>query len=453
MPFLEYFFESVPQFVQPFFLHLIEIKCRMKNNLGTLSLIIAFTGLVVFEVLLHFQFLTHNGWHIAKAGFEAATIGGVADWFAVRALFHEIPIPFIKKHTNIIVKNREKLTEGIVDLVTNKWLAPEVITEKLREVDLASAILEFLQNPKSQQKTVGFIREIAVKLTTELDNPDFVLAIQKMLTKQIKDIDIAEPIGSFVEKAVRNGDHNKLWELLIEASEKAINNEETSHLILSKLEEAIKEYGEQGFFKRTTMFLAKKTGGMDINSITAELLFKTNELLIEAKENPQHPIRIKFDDWIIEFAQQLINGDEKALSIVDNLKIKLATYLETENTIQTLLTNWKKTIAAQLDSEDTTLMQFLITNLNRIVSDLQKDKPAQAKINTWITESLSELLTKFHNEIGNMVRTSLIKLDNKELVEQIEGKVGNDLQYIRLNGAVVGGLVGVVIAVVKLMIN
>lgn len=425
----------------------------MKNNLGSISLLIAFSGLVLFEVLMHFQIITHPGWNIVKTGFEAATIGGVADWFAVRALFHEIPIPFIKKHTNIIVKNREKLTEGIVDLVTNQWLAPEVITEKLKEVNLATAILEFLQNPNSQKKTIGFIREIAVKLTSELDNPDFVIAIQKMLSKQIKTIDLASPIGNWVEKAVTNGEHNKLWELLIEASENALNNTETKALILSKLEEAIKEYGEQGFFKKTTMFLAKKTGGINSDSITAELLYKTNELLLEAKANPQHPIRIKFDTWIIEFAQQLINGDENAVSMVDNLKIKLADYLETENTIQTLLTNWKKTFAIQLESEETALMQFLITNLNRIVADLQKDKEAQTKINTWITESIAELLTKFHSEIGNMVRNSLIKLDNQELVEQIEGKVGNDLQYIRLNGAVVGGLVGILIATFKFMIN
>ena len=425
----------------------------MKNNLGFLSLLIAFLGLVLFETLIYFHILTHSGWNIVKAGFEAATIGGVADWFAVRALFHEIPIPFIKKHTNIIVKNREKLTEGIVDLVTNKWLAPEVITEKLSEVDIASAIIDFLQNPNSQKKTIGFIREIAVKLASELDNPDFSLAIQKMVIKQFNEIDLATPIGNWVEKAVINGDHNKLWELLIEASENILNNTETKDLILSKLEEAINEYGEQGVLKKATMFLAKKTGGINSNSITAELLYKTNELLLEAKANPQHPIRIKFDSWIIEFAQKLTNGDEEALGMMETIKGKLATYLETENTISNLLGNWKNSIANQLENEDTPLMQFLITNLNRVVADLQKDKEAQVKINKWITESISGLLTKFHSEIGNMVRSSLIKLDNKELVEQIKGKVGNDLQYIRLNGAVAGGLVGIAIATLKFIVN
>jgi uncharacterized membrane-anchored protein YjiN (DUF445 family) len=96
------------------------------------------------------------------------------------------------------------------------------------------------------------------------------------------------------------------------------------------------------------------------------------------------------------------------------------------------------------------LMQFLISNLNRMLSDLQKMR-RQQKINHWIRETISELLVKFHSEIGNMVRSSMMKLNNKELVEQIEEKVGSDLQYIRLNGAVVGGIVGIIIAVLKLL--
>lgn len=425
----------------------------MKNNLGTISLLIAFSGLVIFEVLIYFQMLNHSAWTIVKAGFEAATIGGVADWFAVRALFHEIPIPFIKKHTNIIVKNREKLTEGIVDLVTNKWLSPEVIKEKLSEMDLAAAIFEFLQNPNSKDKTVEFIRQIASKLAAEMDNPEFVSALQKMFNNQINSLDLASPIGNWLENSVKNGDHHKIWELLIEASENALNNEETRNLILSKLEEAISEYADKGFLKKTTLFIAKKTGGLDINTITAELLLKTNELLLEAKSNPEHPIRIKFDNWVIEFAQKLVNGDENIVNFIENLKARLVTYMETENTIMTLISNWKNTVLMQLENDQTTLMQFLISNLDRVILDLQKDKEAQRKINVWITDSISELLTKFHNEIGNMVRGSLIKLENDELVEQIEGKVGNDLQYIRLNGAVVGGLVGVLIATVKYFIT
>lgn len=423
----------------------------MKNNLGSISLLVAFSGLVLFEALLRLDLLTHQGWKIVLAGFEAATIGGFADWFAVSALFHEIPIPFIRKHTNIIAKNREKLTEGIVDLVTNKWLSPDVISEKLNDVDLAKTILDFIQQPKNQQNAIYLIQNIVKKLANELDNPKFATALQKILREQIITIDLASPLGNWLEKSIRNGDHHQIWELIIEESSKSISNPETKIVLLSKLKEAADEYSDKGFFKKTALFLAEKSGGIDLSLIADELLFKAKELIFEAKSDIDHPIRTKFDEWILDFAQQLTSGDEKSIKLIQNLKEGVMQHVEDQEVIQALLINFKKSLKEQLENNDTALMQFLILNLNRMLADLQNDKQAQQKINCWIKETVSKLLVKFHSEIGNMVRSSMMKLNNKELVEQIEDKVGNDLQYIRLNGAVVGGLVGIIIALLKLL--
>lgn len=423
----------------------------MKNNLGSISLLIAFGGLVFFEVLLRLDILNHQAWKIVTAGFEAATIGGFADWFAVSALFHEIPIPFVRKHTNIIAKNREKLTEGIVDLVTNKWLSPDVIAEKLNEVDLAKTILDFMQQPKNQQNAIRFIQNIVSKFANELDNPKFTDALQKILREQIATIDLASPLGNWLEKSIKNGDHHQIWELIIDESSKSLTNPETKKLLLAKLKTAADEYSDKGFFKKATLFIAEKSGGIDLNLIAEELLDKAKELISEAKSDVNHPIRTKFDHWILEFAQELTSGDEKSTSLIQNLKDRVMQHVEEEKLIHTLLSRAKATLSNQLENNDTSLMQFLISSLNRMLTDLQEDVATQQKTNIWIRETISEMLVKFHSEIGNMVRSSMMKLNNKELVEQIEDKVGNDLQYIRLNGAVVGGLVGIVLALLKLL--
>lgn len=423
----------------------------MKNNLGSISLLVAFAGLVFFEALLRLDILSHQGWKIVTAGFEAATIGGFADWFAVSALFHEIPIPFVRKHTNIIAKNREKLTEGIVDLVTNKWLSPDIITEKLNEVDLAKTILDFIQQPKHQQNGIRLIQNMVLKFANELDNPKFADALQKILREQIASIDLASPLGTWLEKAIKNGDHHQIWQLIIEEGSTALTNPEIKNLLLSKLEIAAEEYAKKGFLKKTVLFFAEKSGGIDLNLIADDLLSKAEELMSEAQSDPNHPIRNKFDDWMLDFAQQLTSGHEKSLDLIQNLKERVMQHVEGERVIHDLLIRSKETITAQLQNNDTPLMQFLISNLNRMLSDLQQDVAAQQKINHWIRTTVSELLVKFHSEIGNMVRSSMMKLNNKELVEQIEEKVGSDLQYIRLNGAVVGGIVGIVIALLKLL--
>ncbi|WP_366184973.1 DUF445 domain-containing protein [Flavobacterium ovatum] len=425
----------------------------MKNNLGSISLIIAFSGLVLFELLVRMDFLVHPGWKIVIAGFEAATIGGFADWFAVSALFREIPIPIVRKHTNIIAKNREKLTEGIVDLVTNKWLSPEVISGKLSEINLVEKIVQFLKKPDNQKKSIEVVQKIVLILADDLDSPKLAANLKTIFTKQIGQLDLAATMGEWLEKSIKNGDHNQIWDLMIQAGSKAIENPETKEMLLDKLQFAATEYGDKSMLKKFTLFLAKTSGGIDLDVIADDLLAKAQDFIIEAQSNPEHPIRNKFDNWILDFAHKLATGDEESKKLVDNFINGFTENADSEKMIQKLLVNFKQTLTEQLENDETPLMQFVISKLNAILSDLEQNPETQANVNRWIKDTISNLITEFHGEIGNMVRDSLVKLDNKELVDQIEDKVGNDLQYIRLNGAVVGGLVGILIAVVKLALE
>lgn len=423
----------------------------MKNRIGTISLAVALIGLVFFEAMLRMGLLSHQGWKVVLAGFEAAAIGGFADWFAVSALFREIPIPYFKRHTDIIAKNRGKLTEGIVDLVTNKWLSPEVISEKMSEMDPAQAILSFLKKPLNQQKTIAVVKKIVVKLADELDNPKVAATLKATLYEQINELDLAPTLGEWLDKSIKNGEHNQLWELMIEASSTALHSPDTRKLLLDKLEYAAAEYGDKSLLKGLTISLAKSIGGINLNVLADDLLRTAEEFLAEAKANPSHPIRSKFDHWILDFAQKLASGDVESRKMIYDFIQGFTQHADAEKIIQNLLAGFRQTISQQLSTNETPLMQFVISKLNKVILDLENDLEVQGKINRWIKDTVSQLISQFHAEIGNMVRNSLSKLDNEELVAQIEEKVGSDLQYIRLNGAVVGGLVGILIALAKLI--
>jgi uncharacterized membrane-anchored protein YjiN (DUF445 family) len=140
----------------------------MKKRIGIVSLLIAISGLIITFTSIRLGFLKNPCWKILLAGFEAATIGGFADWFAVRALFREIPIWSVRRHTNIIVKNRNKITEGVVDMITNKWLTPEVIKEKISGLSIAENILIYLEEPQNKTRAVDFLRDILNRLTDHL---------------------------------------------------------------------------------------------------------------------------------------------------------------------------------------------------------------------------------------------------------------------------------------------
>ncbi|WP_339866020.1 DUF445 domain-containing protein [uncultured Algoriphagus sp.] len=423
----------------------------MKNRIGTISLAIALIGLVFFEVMFRVGFLQHQAWNVVLAGFEAAAIGGFADWFAVSALFREIPIPYFRKHTNIIAKSRGKLTEGIVDLVTNQWLSPTVISEKMSEMNPAQAFISFLKKPDNQQKTIGVAKKIVLKLAEEVDNPKMASTLKVMLNEQINELDLATTLAEWLEKSIENGDHHQLWELMIDASSTAIYSPDTRKLLLEKLELAASEYAHKSLVKGLTISLAKSIGGIDLNVLAEDLLRNAEEFLTEAKSNPNHPIRVRFDKWLLGFAQHVASGDTDSRKMIDQFVQGFTQHSDAEKVILNLLTGFKNSIRQQLETDQTPVMLFLISKLNKMIDELETDPEVQGKINRWIKETISQLITQFHGEIGNMVRNSLSKLDNEELVAQIEEKVGSDLQYIRLNGAVVGGIVGIIFALLKLI--
>ena len=173
-----------------------------KNQVGRNSLIISITGLIIVQTLIHIGFFKNEYWYILLSGFEAATIGGFADWFAVSALFYEIPIPIIKKHTNIIVRSRAKLSEGIVDLVTNKWLSPEVIKEKIADIPITQNVIKVLKEPQNNVLVTRFLKEIVTRLTANIDSPEVVQMLQAILKEQLKDVDLSTPLGNWLKKSI-----------------------------------------------------------------------------------------------------------------------------------------------------------------------------------------------------------------------------------------------------------
>lgn len=423
-----------------------------KNQIGRNSLIISIVGLIVVQLLIYLGYLKNEYWHIVLSGFEAATIGGFADWFAVSALFYEIPIPIIKKHTNIIVRSRAKLSEGIVDLVTNKWLSPEIIKEKIADVPITENVIKVLREPENNVLLSRFIKEIVSRLTANIDSPEVVQMLQAILKEQLRDVDLSKPLGNWLKKSIENGDHNQLWDMILNAAKKTINDAATRETLVGLVEKQIEAYKGEDILKRLFIGTAGKVGVIDTNLIVDKIINSITEFVNEAEGVSNHPFREKFDASILEFSEGLITGEPDAVKVINDLQEGLVNNADTEHVIQKILVNFKTTIENQLKEGNSPLIGFLKENIDNLLEELDEDKTAQNKIDRWVKNTISELVGKYHHEIGEMVRFSLSKLNDVELVGQIEEKVGNDLQFIRLNGAIVGGFVGVIIAAIRLVL-
>jgi uncharacterized membrane-anchored protein YjiN (DUF445 family) len=424
----------------------------MKTRIGPISLVSTLIGLAITRVGIHTGWLPGPVWHIVASGFEAGTVGGLADWFAVSVLFREIPIPYVRRHTNILVKNRRQLTEGIVDLVTKRWLSPEIIQEKLSDFPMAEPLIRLMQEPRNQVRVINFLREFLGHFADSLDKPEVAQLLQNIFEDQLEGIDIGKPIYLWLERAIQKGDHHQLWHMILETTQRTINDEITRQMLLDKINGKIQEYKEEGFFNKLIANLGEWVGKVDADSIVSKIIKSVNEFVQEAKNNPAHPARQRFDHSILQFTQKLASGDLDAHEMINNLKKKFVENVDARGIIRDILIRFKSTVLHQLQGNDTPFMTLLTVNLRRLLDELRSDKTAQKNIDSWMRETISQLIDKYHHEIGNMVRSSLWKLDDAALVAQIKGKVGDDLQYIRLNGAVVGGLAGILIALVNLLL-
>ncbi|SHN09873.1 Uncharacterized membrane-anchored protein YjiN, DUF445 family [Cyclobacterium lianum] len=421
----------------------------MKSNVGIYSLLLAIAGFISLEASLHLGWVEGPFWRILTTGFEAGTIGGLADWFAVSALFYEIPIPYVRKHTNIIVKNREKLTEGIVELVATKWLSPEVLRERLANVQIATSLLKSLETKENVGKLLDFIRLVLLRFAGEMDHPRLPVIIQKFLKDRLHHVDIAGPLGRWLRETISEKRHQGLMSMALHQFSLSIQEPETRTLVLDKLKEALNAYAKKDWVKRSAVWLGKQTGGIDPDLLTDRILDLALVLVAETKDDPDHPLRQKMDQYLLEFATNLETGEARSLAYLHSLKQNWILNDKTRGIISELLGQWKDSIAVQLSGIHSPLMQFIQNQVIRFLEELREDEESRAKLDQWIRASVSQLVHQYHPELGNMVRSSLGKLDDKGIMLQIKDKVGNDLQYIRLNGAVVGGLVGLLIATLR----
>jgi uncharacterized membrane-anchored protein YjiN (DUF445 family) len=345
------------------------------------------------------------------------------------------------------------LTEGAVDLVTNQWLSPDVIKTKLENISFSETLLRVLQEPSNQEPAIELIRDVLSRMAVNLDKPQVAEFLEKLLKEQFERIDLAKPLGRWMEDAMSEGRHQRLWNVVLDSVEKTINDRETREQILHRVDEAIQEFKEKDFLKKAFLGIAEFLGVLHKDVITGKIIEKINEFISAARDNPSHPLREKIDTLLRDFAKGLLSGDPSLMGMIDGFKAKLLNNADTKALIQRGLSQFRSRLGDQLERKDSAFMLVLTSHLREILADLQSDALARANIDGWMKDTITGLAEKYHHTIGDMIRTSLHpeRLDDRGLVNQIEDKVGNDLQYIRLNGAVVGGLVGILLGLIRLL--
>lgn len=393
----------------------------IENNskrLANLSLLIASTG---FVATMPFQAKIVQ---ILSGGFEAALVGGLADWFAVTAMFRHplgIPIP----HTALLPKNRVKITEGILSTLNNQWLSKESLVDKVNEQQWIEkgvhAFEKMLDDEESREKIITSIQQAGTSIQKE--------SIEKMIHDSFRstiDLISSEKIlSNVIDKIFENEWDEKTYEFLISKIEDYVKMPHIKELIGREIIQFI----ERKFFM-IKAFLPMIGEEKIIEFIHSGLL----DLLIELK-NPT---------------------SERRKTILSFIRIEAEKSKTNENVIRQL-NEWKNSGATYAIQEVSNWIQnklsdrtFIMNTLLRILVFIKKSGWIN-KIEISFKKILYQLIEKYHYKIGELVRMNIEKLSTEEITDLLENKIGKDITWIRVNGAVCGFLIGIILSTIQII--
>lgn len=409
---------------------------------------VAIGGAVVCHLLLARPPLEGAVWlRVLAAGFEAAVVGGLADWFAVTALFRHplgIPIP----HTAIIPRRRDKIIEGIVTMVQDEWLSPRVIGTRLSRFSPSELLLDWLRDPTHVQRLGAPLRDLLRALARTLREPEVIDFIARTVRRELGQLPVDESAGRVLARAAQSESAAAAFRSASLSLANLAIKPETAQRLQQWIDHSARQLYRDG---RRLVPLLLRRKAVQRRIVDAVCEYGASELL-RAVEEPDHRLRVVVFGSVERFAERLACGDPEAIARIEQLRRTVIESLEAGPLVQSLVWQLQEQVEHDLREADSALSELIDRKLRMGILDLLADPERRSTFDQWVRTTADDLLRRHHDQIGLTVRENLEALETQALVRQIEERVGADLQFIRLNGALVGGLIGVLLALLHRLI-
>ncbi|PZP23053.1 DUF445 domain-containing protein [Pseudomonas kuykendallii] len=399
---------------------------RMKLLAGLLLLLAA----ALYALATAMQ-ARHPAWGYLASFAEAAMVGAIADWFAVTALFRRplgLPIP----HTAIIPRSKARIGRKLSDFITTHFLATPMVLAKLQQLDLGGLLADWLRHPDNAgmvgRQLIGVAR---FGVTALRDEPvrDFV---QRKLVDRLRAVDLAPACGRLLELLTAQGRHQAVLDEGLVRLHGLLRDDDTRALIVRTITSEVRTLRYLG--------LGKSVGNWSANKLVDGI----SSLIAEVANDPQHLLRKRFDEHVALYVERLKHDPHYRLE-VERLLAQLLEHPATTAYLQQLWQALVQWLQDDLDSDDSRIGRRIV----RLTQGLGESLAADAAMRTWINQqamaAAPELLERYRRQIGDYIADRVEQWESRELVTQMEQSVGKDLQFIRINGTLVGGLVGLVL--------
>ncbi|KMP35373.1 DUF445 domain-containing protein [Bacillus albus] len=382
---------------------------------------------------------------IIQGGFEAGLVGGLADWFAVTALFRHpmgIPIP----HTALLPKNRKRVTKGLINTLENEWLTKESITNKVKEMQLAQMVLQIAEREMQSDAVKKGIVTIAEKAIVTIDTEKLAVIIEKELKMYLHTINTSNILQVLVDQLVVQEYDEKTLDYILVKVKDWTAQDEARYQLGSLGMKAMENIKVDGFLQFTLKSFMNIVDEDKIGGILQKFIISNINSLQDADNSTRQLILSKIRQEIIN-----VKENEALLQELENWKEKWIANWKATDKIKEMLEQVQQRAITFVKNEefaDKYVIPFLQTQMNKI----KEDQQTVQKIEEWLQKQVVTLVEKNHSKIGKLVQENLDKLDDKTLIEMIENNVGKDLQWIRVNGAVCGFMIGLVLEGIKAII-
>jgi len=366
-----------------------------------------------------------------RAFAEAAMVGAFADWFAVTALFRHplgIPIP----HTAIIPNRKSQIAVGFGRFIEHNFLDPDQITTRIRSQNLVKRLAKWLRSPERANQIADAVTEIIRGILNVIDDDEVSRALSRGLNQRLETIRAAPLVGRFLGILLA-GDRQRdalvqLINLLAEVI--ATNENEIRRRIAREFPPWVPRIVDRRIYER--------------------LLEGVQRLLDELRGNPDHPVYHQFagliDRWIVD-----LQFDPQMQQQIDGLKHELINHPVAQELVRMSWRDLKLTLLEQSVTSSSSLRRSIVVAVERFADVIEDNNEWYEKIENWMTAVVVALVSRYRHVIGEFVTQVVNSWDTQMTTRKIELQFGRDLQFIRINGTIVGGLVGLIIHSVSLL--
>lgn len=371
-------------------------------------------------------------WGYVRAAAEAGVVGGLADWFAVTALFRRpmgLPIP----HTALIPNKKDQLGKSLSNFVHGNFLSAGNVELKVMSAHPSQRISEYLDEAGHRQRLVSEGASLAVELIENLNDEEIQLFVRNAVFTELQNIAWGPPAGKLLNAAISDGKHQGVVDAVLSALHRwLLENQDRVAVVVA----------DRGPVSQTgpVRWLHERVGDKSVELVT--------QWVGQIRDNPEDPVRQQLDEALLRISDEM-QDDDLMIGRVESWKSDVLRHPETQRLVNSIWPTARALLLEALLSPDSDLRQRADTYLDSVASRLRDDPDFAATVDDRIGSGVRYLVDKYGEDAVDLISETVNRWDASEASRKIELAVGKDLQYIRINGTIVGSLAGLAIYTVS----